>query len=128
LEGKFVERSVPKGGCGGLPPGGCRGAPPKVLVVRADLAPDTYHLYNPTNNAFIGTAMIPTYKCSVFLNSLFRNIKENKNLDLLEESDDEDDFENIELNKFVDLDKTILMECVFLKKFQKWQPLKQIIM
>ncbi len=72
--------------------------------------------------------MIPTYKCSVFLNSLFRNIKENKNLDLLEESDDEDDFENIELNKFVDLDKTILMECVFLKKFQKWQPLKQIIM
>ena len=33
------------------------------------------------------------------MNDLFRNIKENSNLDLLEESDDEDEFENISRNK-----------------------------
>ena len=100
----------------------------KPLCVRAGLAADTYMLYNPSDNTLIGTAMVPTYKSSVFLNGLFRNIKENANLDLLEESDDEDEFENTELDKFVNLDKTILMECVFLKRFQKWQPVKVIKM
>jgi hypothetical protein len=100
----------------------------KSLLVKADLAADTYTLYNPGDNSFVGTAMVPTYKCSVFLNGLFRNIKENKNLDLLEESDDEEEFENIQLDKFVDLEKSFLMECVFLKRFQKWQPVKLIKM
>jgi hypothetical protein len=108
--------------------GGCRGQAQQsnTLLVRAGLAADTYSLYNPNDNTFVGTAMVPTYKCSVFLNGLFRNIKENKNLDLLEESDDEEEFENIELDKFVDLEKSFLMECVFLKRFQKWQPVKLI--
>ena len=35
------------------------------------------------------------------MNKLFRNIKENNNLDLLEESDSEDEFENIQLDKYV---------------------------
>ena len=90
--------------------------------VKAALAADTYHLYHPVDNKLVGTAVVPTYKSSVFLNSLFRNIKENINLDLLEESDDETEFENTHLDKFVDLEKTILMECVYLKRFQKWQP------
>ena len=108
--------------------GGCRGQAQQStpLLVKAGLAADTYSLYNPNDNTFVGTAMVPTYKCSVFLNGLFRNIKENKNLDLLEESDDEEEFENIELDKFVDLEKSFLMECVFLKRFQKWQPVKLI--
>lgn len=110
------------GGLGGFPPGG------RPLVVRSGLAADTYMLYNPNDNTLVGTAMVPTYKSSVFLNGLFRNIKENVNLDLLEESDDEDEFENAQLDKFVNLDKTILMECVFLKRFQKWQPMKVIKM
>ena len=93
-----------------------------TFKVKADLAADTYYLYNVLDDTYIGIAMVPTYKCSVMLNSLFRTIKENSNLDLLEESDDENEFENTQLDKFVDLDKTILMECVFLKKFQKWQP------
>jgi hypothetical protein len=109
---------TPSGGRGGVTP----------LLVKADLAADTYTLYNPGDNSFVGTAMVPTYKCSVFLNGLFRNIKENKNLDLLEESDDEEEFENIQLDKFVDLEKSFLMECVFLKRFQKWQPVKLIKM
>lgn len=115
-----------KGGVGVKPPKGVVGAKP--LLVKADLAADTYKLYDPKDNSFVGIAMVPTYKCSVFLNGLFRNIKENTNLDLLEESDNEDEFENIQLDKFVDLEKSFLMECVFLKKFQKWQPVKLIKM
>ena len=41
------------------------------------------------------------------MNSIFRNIKENRNLDLLEESDDEDEFENINLDKYL-LNKKIM--------------------
>ena len=94
----------------------------QLFKVKADLAADTYHLYAPADNKLIGTALVSTYKTSVLLNSLFRHIKENANLDLLEESDDEDEFENTHLDKFVDLEKTVLMECVFSKRFQKWQP------
>jgi len=96
----------------------------QIFKVKAALSADTYHLYSPTDNKLIGTAVVPTYKYSVLLNSLFRNIKENTNLDLLEESDEEEEFENTQLDKFVDLEKTILMECVYLKRFQKWQPIK----
>ena len=35
------------------------------------------------------------------MNNIFRNIKENTNLDALEESDDEEEFENISLDKYV---------------------------
>ena len=56
------------------------------------------------------------------MNSLFRNIKENTCLDTLEESDDEDMFENINLDKYVDLDKEICMECAFNSKFKMWVP------
>jgi len=132
----FVSKGVavtPRGGVGVKPTGGaehynggCRGSPPISLFVKADLTADTYSLYDPKDNTLVGTAMVPTYKSSVFLNGLFRNIKENKNLDFLEESDDEDEFENIQLDKFVNLDKKILMECVFIKRFQKWQPMKVI--
>ncbi len=94
----------------------------QLFKVKADLAADMYHLYAPADNKLIGTALVSTYKTSVLLNSLFRHIKENANLDLLEESDDEDEFENTHLDKFVDLEKTVLMECVFSKRFQKWQP------
>ena len=94
-----------------------------IFKVKADLTADIYHLYT-AKDTLHSTALVPTYKSSVFLNSLFRKIKENSNLDLLEESDDEDEFENTSLDKFVDLEKTIIMECVYLKRFQKWQPVK----
>ena len=66
--------------------------------------------------------MIPDYKTSVFMNNLFRTIKENKNLDFLEESDDEEEFENTNEDKFVDLNKHIIMKCVYMDKFRKWKP------
>ena len=94
-----------------------------VFKVKACLAADNYSLYT-AEDTFFETAMVPTYKCSVMLNSLFRHIKENSNLDLLEESDDESEFENAQIDKFVDLEKTLTMECVYSKRFKKWQPIK----
>ncbi len=60
------------------------------------------------------------------MNGLFRNIKENRNLDALEESDDEDDFQDIRQEKYVDLEKTMILECLFMRKFRKWMPVKAI--
>jgi hypothetical protein len=96
-----------------------------IFKVKAGLAADNYLLYT-AEDSFYETAMVPTYKCSVMMNALFRNIKENTNLDLLEESDDDEEFENTQIDKFVDLEKTILMECVYTKRFKKWQPVKII--
>ena len=94
-----------------------------VFKVKAELGADKYMLYTDDNKIF-EQALVSSYKNSVLLNSLFRNIKENTNLDLLEESDDEDEFENTELDRFVDLEKTVLMECVYSKRFKKWEPVK----
>ena len=60
------------------------------------------------------------------MNGLFRNIKENRSLDALEESDDEDDFQDIRQEKYVDLEKTMILECLFMRKFRKWMPVKAI--
>ena len=53
-------------------------------------------------------------------------IKENYNLDLLEMSEDEDDFENIQQDKFVNLKKIVYMKCIYNKKFKKWQPIELV--
>ena len=58
------------------------------------------------------------------MNKLFRIIKENENLDALEESDDEEEFENEDVDKFVHLDKSYKMLCRFNYKFNKWTPIK----
>ena len=98
----------------------------KVFQVRPCIQPDLYELYIDNNSELIkhSYSYIPNYKTSVFMNSLFRNIKENNNLDLLEESDDEDEFENIALDKFVDLEKKINMICQFNTKMKMWTPIK----
>jgi hypothetical protein len=95
--------------------------------IKATIHPDIYELYctsNDTNTEILyGNAMIPSYKISVMMNTLFRNIKENYNLDLLEESDSEEEFENIDESKFVDLNKTLIMNCNYMSKFKKWVPM-----
>ena len=94
--------------------------------VKATVEADIYNLYcanNFTNTETLyGVSMIQSYKTSVMMNSLFRNIKENSNLDLLEESDSEEEFENIDDCKFVDINKTLIMKCIYIPKFRKWQP------
>jgi hypothetical protein len=58
------------------------------------------------------------------MNKLFRIIKENANLDALEESDDEEEFEDERVDKFVFLDKSYKMHCIYNFKFKKWVPIK----
>lgn len=58
------------------------------------------------------------------MNNIFRKIKENANLDLLEESDDEDDFEDTRTDKYVDLSKVVRMKCQYTHKFKKWIPIE----
>lgn len=98
-----------------------------IFQVRADIQFDIYHLYafgKDNTPVYYNIAYVPNYKSSVFMNSLFRNIKENRNLDYIEESDDEDDFENTDDDKYVDLTKTLYMECIFHSKFKKWTPVR----
>jgi len=95
-----------------------------IFKIKADINADIYNLY--CHNEFYNIACIPDYKTSVNMNKLFRNIKENRNLDLLEESDDEEEFENISDDKFVDLKKIIYMKCVYTKKFRKWKPIEGV--
>ena len=100
-----------------------------IFQVCADTQYDIYNLFafgknnQPVN---FGIAYIPTYKKSVFMNKLFRKIRENINLDYIEESDDEEDFEDVNENKYVDLNKILLMECTFHIKFKKWIPLRVV--
>jgi hypothetical protein len=56
------------------------------------------------------------------MNKLFRNIRENTNVDYGEESEDEDIFQNTSLDKYVDLKKEYKMHCVYNAKFKKWVP------
>ena len=93
----------------------------RVFTIRPDIQNDIYYvLHNPdepiTANTMI--AHIPNYKISVMMNSLFRNIKENRNLDALEESDDESEA----LVPLVNLEKSLQMACVFSHRFKRWQP------
>lgn len=121
---------------------------PLVFQVRPDIQNDIYHLYTNgqsingqhingqhingetlngetlTEKVYHSIAYIPDYTTSVLMNNLFRNIKENRNLDALEESDDEDDFQNTKIDKYVFLDRKINMICKYSHKFKKWVPYK----
>lgn len=98
-----------------------------IFRVSARLNDDIYNLYADEESrkeckTFYGVACISSYKKSVYMNSIFRKIKENDNLDYLEESDSEEEFENTSENKYVDLEKEVTMKCVYNKKFNKWEP------
>lgn len=94
------------------------------FLIKPDIQNDIYQLYCYQGNGkiFHSIAMISDYKTSVMMNGLFRNIKENVDLDKLEESDDEEEFENISEDKFVDMKKELVMSCVYKPRFKKWQP------
>ena len=108
----------------------------RLFYIKPDLQNDIYYLYDTKmftlsslkDSSIISKnlAHIPDYKTSVLMNKLFRNIKENANLDALEESDDEEEFENIQIDKFVDLNKVFKMRCNFNYKFQAWVPVQVV--
>jgi hypothetical protein len=94
-----------------------------VFQVTADTRYDIYNLF-AHGDVFYNVAHIPGYKTSVMMNRIFRKIRENENLDYIEESDDEIDFENADCDRYVDLNKKVLVECVFNNKFKRWIPVR----
>jgi hypothetical protein len=99
-----------------------------IFKVTADIDPDIYNLFALKNKdgmeEYYDIAFIPTYKLSVMMNKLFRIIKENDNLDAIEESDDEEEFEDKREDKYVYLDKSVLMKCEYNYKFKRWTPIE----
>ena len=96
-----------------------------ILEIKPDIQNDVYRLYTFENKE-IGIACIPDYKTSIMMNKLFRIIKENDDLDKLEESDDENEFENPNIDKYVDLDKSYKFICKYNKRFKKWTPINKV--
>jgi hypothetical protein len=96
-----------------------------IFHITPDVRSDIYNLFvlNNCRMEFYDYAFIPDYETSVKMNKLFRNIKENNNLDALEESDDEDDFQDNRSDKYVYLDRSYKMNCQFNYKFKKWMPI-----
>jgi hypothetical protein len=105
----------------------------KVFYVKPDIQNDIYYLYHVTDSINTNStcfsiiskyiAHIPDYKTSVFMNKLFRNIKENDNLDAIEESDNEEEFEDSREDKYVYLDRAFKMKCEYNNKFKRWVPI-----
>ena len=96
-----------------------------IFKITPQIQNDIYNLfiYNNGKEEFYDIAFIPNYTTSVMMNKLFRKIKENQNLDALEESDDEEEFENEREDKFVFLDRSFKMNCEYNYKFKKWVPI-----
>lgn len=100
-----------------------------LFMVMAEIHHDVYFLYLRDKEGKwvkFQHALILNYKTSVWMNGLFRNIKENQNLDYMEESEDEDEFEDTREDKYVDLKKQLIIECVFSSKFKLWTPVRVI--
>ena len=98
-----------------------------IFKIKPDIQNDIYQLYclnDDDNEIYYDTAFIPDFNTSVMMNKLFRKIKENDRLDALEESDDEEEFENENEDRFVYLDKTYIMACLYNHKFKKWYPIR----
>jgi hypothetical protein len=115
-----------------------------VFVVRANIEPDSYTIFakdykfhekressNEDLTVFsnhygnmrkVGLCLIPSYQESIRMNMLFRNIKENISIDAIEESDDEDDFEDIEPTKYLLPDVEYKLYCYFSMKTGRWIP------
>ena len=102
-----------------------------VFLVSADMESDIYHLHCYDNKSesqytYVDVAHVGTYKESKYLNGLFRNIRENDNIDLGEESEDDDMFQNMNHDKYVDLSKKVKMNCVFQSKWRRWTPISVV--
>jgi len=99
-----------------------------VFRVVADIRDDVYHMfaYSGNNPVYVNVAYIGTREQSKYMNSLFRKIKENINIDYGEESDDEETFQDMRVDKYVDLACEHMVECAFNRKFRMWEPIRKV--
>ena len=95
----------------------------------ADIRDDVYHLFaygKEKPDVYVGVAYIGTRTQSKTMNSLFRKIMENINIDYGEESDDEETFQDMRVDKYVDLACEHMVECAFNRKFRMWEPIRKV--
>ena len=90
--------------------------------IKCEISEDCYSLY--CLDGIYNNALILDFKTSKLMNSIFRTIKENINLDLLEMSDEEEEFEINQPDKYIKNKDFILMKCLFNSKFKKWIPIE----
>lgn len=106
-----------------------------VFLVKANADPDSYTLFGKDPNGgnaqcnaeseklvSVGLALVPSYSDSVRMNLLFRNIRENVSLDYIEESEDEDEFQDINPTKYLLDGAKHKMNCYFSKACNRWVP------
>jgi hypothetical protein len=99
-------------------------------------ASDVKH-YQQMSFVFYQYALVPDYRTSILLNTLFRNVPANQNLDVIEDSDDESDDPCLDSRQIgkgqrtssgqlipenTDLERTLLMECEFDWLRKQWIP------
>ena len=89
------------------------------LMIRCESAQDTYSYYDERSRTRKNLC-VPTFKNSVTMNTIFRNYKENTNLDAMEESDSDDDFEDISDDKYSHVGEERNISCVYDKALSGW--------
>ena len=103
-----------------------------IFIARPQIKSDVYELYvenNSNSNSkeeYYGIAYIDSYKTSIMMNNVFRNIKENKDLDKIEESDSEEEFEDISLDKYI-IKKEAKILCEYNQTLRGWVPIKELV-
>ena len=112
--------------CGGRT--GPPGDQTAVLIAQASVHPDIYALYVQGQEGLerVGRAVVPSLKTSVLMNGLLRKIKENGNLDLLEESDGEDEFEDVSEDKYLFPGRHVAVRCRYNARHGGWEPLEAV--
>ncbi len=101
----------------------------RVFQVTAEIQPDTYQLHEHVGDSveMVDYAMVPSYKISQMMNGIFRNIRENANLDLQEESDDESDFQDTSPCKYLLQGKTEEILCRYDGQYKMWTPVVPVV-
>ena len=107
-------------------PSSAQGPAKAILIAEAFEAADTYDLYGqaPEGLQRIGRACIPSLKASVMMNGFLRKIKENQNLDLLEESDDDTEFEDVAADRYLHPGRRVMVLCRYNPRHCAWEPLE----
>lgn len=92
----------------------------RTLLVEPLPGQDHYRVLDPETRRPMGALLVQTYAQSARLNSLFRRVRENADLDAREESDDEEDA-RLRPRGFVTGDGAARpLECVYHKWFEGW--------
>ena len=99
----------------------------EIYTISAEIQSDIYHVRDEKDNIIHNIKIcIPDLNTSIFMNSYFRNIRENNNIDYIEESEDDEDFENFSDDKYIYKNKRLKCKCIYQHVFKAWKPIEII--